>query len=171
MNDSAGTGLLILRVVIMVIMGFHGTQKLFGWWDGGGLDQAERFFASQGFRPPRLMGAIAGLTETVGAVLIGAGALTVLGVAMLVGVLITVLTLHAANGLDARKHGFEPELMIVSGVIAIGLCGPGAWSVDSLLALPTWTWLGPVAIVVGLAAGLVVSATRRRTVEVRHQGA
>ena len=162
MTSSASTALLILRLVIMVIMGFHGTQKLFGWWDGGGLDRAERFFASQGFRPPRLMAAIAGLTETVASVLIGAGALTVLGVAMLVGVLTNVLTLHAANGLDSRKHGFELELMILAGLVTVGLIGPGRWSVDGLLSLPAWSWLGPVAIVLGLAAGLVVSTTRQR---------
>jgi alkanesulfonate monooxygenase SsuD/methylene tetrahydromethanopterin reductase-like flavin-dependent oxidoreductase (luciferase family) len=46
-----------------------------------------------------LMAGIAGLTETVGALLVGAGMATVLGVAMLAGLLTNVITLHVANGL------------------------------------------------------------------------
>ena len=125
-------GLLVLRLVILVIMGMHGTQKLFGWWDGGGPDEAERFFASQGFRPPRLM------------------------------VLTTVVALHLPNGLDGRKQGFEYELMILAGVVAIGLAGPGQWSVDRWLAVPDSGWSGATAVVVGIVAGLAVTATRAR---------
>jgi putative oxidoreductase len=160
MNPSVSSGLLILRLVILVIMAFHGTQKLFGWWDGGGLDRAENFFASQGFRPPRLMAAVAGVTELTGALLVGAGLLTVLGVAMLTGLLTNVTTIHLRNGLDSRKHGFELELMILAGVGTVGLSGPGRWSLDQWFAVPNRSWFGVVAIGLGLMAGLVVSATR-----------
>jgi putative oxidoreductase len=162
MSHSVSTGLLILRLVILVIMSFHGTQKLFGWWDGGGLDRAERFFAGQGFRPPRLMAAIAGVTELTGALLVGAGLLTVLGVAMLTGLLTNVTAIHVRNGLDSRKHGFELELMILAGVVAVGLSGAGQWSLDQWFAVPGRSWLGAVAIGFGLVAGLVVAATRDR---------
>jgi putative oxidoreductase len=153
-------GLLVLRLVILVIMGMHGTQKLFGWWDGGGPAEAERFFASQGFRPPRLMGLVAGITQTAGALLIGAGFASVLSVAILAGVLTTVVALHLPNGLDGRKQGFEYELMILAGVVAIGLAGPGQWSVDQWLAVPDPGWSGATAVVVGIVAGLAVTATR-----------
>ena len=160
-TGDADFGLLVLRLVLSVIMAFHGTQKLFGWWDGGGLDRAEAFFASQGFRPPRLMALIAGLTECAGAVLLGTGALYVLGAAMLTGVLTNVTVLHWRNGLDSRKHGCELELMLLAGVVAIGFCGPGGWSVDHGLGTPGRVWLGPAAVAVGLVSGLVISSTRR----------
>ncbi len=48
MSTSADAGLLILRMVVFVVVGFHGTQKLFGWWDGGGLSQAGRFIRQPG---------------------------------------------------------------------------------------------------------------------------
>jgi len=162
MSHSVSSGLLILRLVILVIMSFHGTQKLFGWWDGGGLDRAEKFFASQGFRPPRLMAAVAGGTEVTGALLVGAGLLTVLGVAMLTGVLTNVTAIHLRNGLDSRKHGFELELMILAGVVTVGVSGAGQWSLDQWLAVPGRSWFGLVAIAIGLVAGLVISATRDR---------
>jgi putative oxidoreductase len=158
---STDLGLLILRLTLFVVMAFHGTQKLFGWWQGGGLDRAEAFFASQGFRPPRLMALIAGVTECVGAVLLGAGALTVLGVAMLTGVLTNVISLHWRNGLDGRRHGCEFELMLLAGVVAVGFCGPGDWSADHGLGTPVRVWLGPVAVALGLVSGLVISSTRR----------
>jgi putative oxidoreductase len=34
MTRDASTGLLILRLVVAIVMFFHGTQKLFGWWGG-----------------------------------------------------------------------------------------------------------------------------------------
>ena len=162
MSTSAHAGLLILRMVVFVIIGFHGTQKLFGWWDGGGLDQAERFFASQGFQPPRLMALVAAVTECCGAVLIGLGGLTVLGVAMLTGVMTNVTALHVRNGLDHRKHGCELELMILAGVVAIGLAGAGNWSLDHWLGVPANAWFGPAAIALGAVSGLVIVSTRSK---------
>jgi putative oxidoreductase len=162
MSTEASGGLLVLRLVIFVIMAFHGTQKLFGWWDGGGLDRAQAFFASQGFRPPRLMAAVAGLTEVTGSLLIGSGLLTVLSVAMLTGVLANVTAIHLRNGLDQRKHGFEYELMILAGVFAVGLCGPGDWSLDHVLGVPGRSWLGLAAIALGVVSGVAISATRQR---------
>jgi putative oxidoreductase len=161
-TGSASTGLLLLRLVIAVVMFFHGTQKLFGWWDGNGLDGAARFFASQGFRPPRLMAAVASLTETGGALLLALGLATELGVAMLAGVLTNVVALHLRNGLDHRKHGFELEFALLGGTVAVGLCGPGRWSLDHALGVPGWTWLGAVAVGLGLVSGLCVFASRDR---------
>ena len=158
---DADFGLLALRLVLFVVMAFHGTQKLFGWWSGGGLDRAEAFFAGQGFRPPRLMALIAGATECTGALLLGTGALYVLGTAMLTGVLTNVTALHWRNGLDGRRHGCEFELTLLAGVVAVGLCGPGAWSVDHWLGTPGRAWLGPAAVALGLVSGLAITSTRR----------
>jgi len=159
---SADAGLFVLRLVVLVVMAFHGTQKLFGWWDGGGLDRAERFFASQGFRPPRLMALVAAVTECGGALFVGLGALTELGAAMLTGVLTNVVALHLRNGLDHRKHGCELELTILAGVVAIGLAGPGDWSLDHWLGTPTRPWVGLGAVVLGVVGGLFVAGTRNR---------
>ena len=162
MRASTDAGLLMLRLVVLLVMAFHGTQKLFGWWDGGGLDHAERFFAGQGFRPPRLMALVASVTECVGALLVGLGALTAVGVAMLTGVLANVVALHARNGLDHRRHGCELELTILAGVVAIGLAGPGDWSLDRWLGTPGPPWLGLAAVVLGAVGGLFVVSTRSR---------
>jgi len=163
-THSASTGILVLRVVVAVVMFFHGTQKLFGWWGGNGLDGAERFFAGQGFRPPRLMAVVASLTETGGALLLGTGLATELGVVMLTGVLTNVVALHLRNGLDHRKHGCELELSLLAGTIAVGLSTAGAWSLDHALHVPTRPWLGAAAVGLGIVSGLCIVATRDRSV-------
>jgi putative oxidoreductase len=163
-THSASAGLLLLRVVIAVVMFFHGTQKLFGWWGGQGLDGAERFFAGQGFRPPRLLATVASLTETGGALLLGTGLATELGVAMLTGVLTNVVALHLRNGLDHRKHGCELELSLLAGTVAVGLCTGGAWSLDHAFHVPSRPWLGALAVGLGVVSGLGIAATRDRNV-------
>ncbi|HEX4443714.1 MAG TPA: DoxX family protein [Galbitalea sp.] len=157
---------LLLRVIIFAVMFFHGTQKLFGWWGGRGLDGAEAFFTSLGFRPPRLVALVASTTETIASVLLLLGLVTPLAVAMLIGVFTNIAAIHVRNGLESKKHGFELELVMFGSVAAVGLLGPGLVSLDSLLGLsalfsaPGLWWVGPVAIGLGLVGGVGISLTR-----------
>ena len=80
-------GLLILRLVIGTLFIGHGTQKLFGWWNGGGPAGTARFFDQVGFRPAPPLAIVAGLTETGGGSLITLGLLTPLGAAGVIGVM------------------------------------------------------------------------------------
>jgi putative oxidoreductase len=53
-------GLLILRMVFGITMAAHGSQKLFGWFGGGGIAGTAPFMEQLGFRPGRLHAALAG---------------------------------------------------------------------------------------------------------------
>jgi uncharacterized membrane protein YphA (DoxX/SURF4 family) len=44
-------GRFLLRATIGAIFVEHGTQKLFGWFGGGGPDGTGQFFESLGLRP------------------------------------------------------------------------------------------------------------------------
>ena len=67
---SLGLGLLIVRVLFGAAIAAHGTQKLFGWFGGYGLQGTGGFFVqNNGFEPAFLYGAVA-----VGLALTGAGA-------------------------------------------------------------------------------------------------
>jgi putative oxidoreductase len=57
-------GLLLLRLTAGLTLAAHGTQKLFGWFGGPGLDAVGQFFATPGFRPGRRHAPMAGLAET-----------------------------------------------------------------------------------------------------------
>src|SRR5215216_4385515 len=52
-------GLLLARVTLGLLMAAHGSQKLFGWLGGYGLNGTGGFFEALGFRPGRLFAAAA----------------------------------------------------------------------------------------------------------------
>ena len=45
--------LLIVRLILGLGLAAHGTQKLFGWFGGHGLDATGGFFENLGFRPEK----------------------------------------------------------------------------------------------------------------------
>ncbi|HVB26524.1 MAG TPA: DoxX family protein, partial [Mycobacteriales bacterium] len=78
-------GLLILRVVVGGLLFGHGTQKLFGWFGGAGLDATGQFFETAGFSPGRWSALAAGSCEALGGALLVLGLFTPLGAALVVG--------------------------------------------------------------------------------------
>jgi putative oxidoreductase len=159
-------GLFIIRLALGAFLFAHGTQKLFGWYGGYGLDGTGGFFESVGHRPGRQMAMVAGLSEAVGAGLLVLGLFTPLASAMIIGTMIVAcVSVHAKNGPWATNGGYE--LPLTNAVVAAGLAftGAGAWSLDSAFGIP-WTrgWgVGLLAVcVAGIAAGIVLS--RRQTV-------
>src|SRR5919199_1888709 len=62
-------GRLMLRATVSGVFVVHGTQKLFGWFGGYGLDGTGQFFESLGLRPGRRHALAAGATETGGGIL------------------------------------------------------------------------------------------------------
>jgi putative oxidoreductase len=77
----------------------HGTQKLFGWFGGGGLDGTGGFFEQLGLRPRRRYALAAGAAEAGGGLLFALGAATPLGAAAVSGSMITAIkTVHWEKG-------------------------------------------------------------------------
>ncbi|HEY8858735.1 MAG TPA: DoxX family protein, partial [Gaiellales bacterium] len=81
----------ILRITIGVLFIGHGTQKLFGWFGGRGLDATAESFESMGLYPGRENAIAAGTTEALGGALLALGALTPVALGGLVGVMITAV--------------------------------------------------------------------------------
>ena len=44
-------GILLLRLTLGLPFAAHGSQKVFGWFGGYGLDATGQFFEGLGFRP------------------------------------------------------------------------------------------------------------------------
>src|SRR5580765_7074734 len=109
-------GLLLARLAFGTLMAAHGSQKLFGWFGGYGLDGTGGYFESIGFRPGRFFAAIASISEVGGGVLVALGLLHPVGAALIVAVMVVALSVHWANGLFAMSNGIEVPLLY--GVVA-----------------------------------------------------
>jgi putative oxidoreductase len=127
-------GRLILRGVVGPLFVGHGTQKLFGWFDGHGPDATGGFFESIGLRPGKRHATAAGWTEAAGGALLTLGALTPVAQAMITGTMVTAIRkVHAQNGPWVTQNGFEYNLTLIALTAALTETGPGRPSVDEAL--------------------------------------
>ena len=167
-------GLFLIRLVVGGLLFAHGTQKLFGWYGGYGLEGTGGFFHSLGFRPGKQFAAIAGLSEAGGGALLVLGLLTPLGAAMIIGTMIAAaVSVHAPHGLWSTNGGYE--LPLINGAVATGLAftGGGAWSIDNAAGIPWTSGPGPglSAVVLALIAFGITNVRRRRAIEAEAQDA
>jgi len=56
----ADVGLLIVRLTLAFIFIYHGSRRLFGWFDGPGLDSSADYFAHSAHLHPGMLFAIIG---------------------------------------------------------------------------------------------------------------
>jgi putative oxidoreductase len=159
-------GLLLLRIVAGLTIAAHGTQKLFGWFGGGGLKGTAASFESIGFRPAALMALLAALGEGSG-VLFAAGFLTPLAAFALATVMLNAIeSVHWKNGFFAGKGGYEFNLQLLAIAVAIVMTGPGRFSVDHALGWDdsisgVWWGVG-IFVAAGVVSVVTTGALRRQ---------
>ena len=146
----------LARVTIGLLFVGHGTQKLFGWFGGGGPEGTGKYFESIGLRPGRRYALAAGASEAGGGLLLAAGAATPLAAAALSGEMFTAIrTVHWEKGVWSARGGYEYNLVLLAGVFGLTENGPGDWSVDGALGRKRW---GTGWALAALAAGAAGSA-------------
>lgn len=152
--QTLSSGLLIARVVIGLLMAAHGTQKLFGWFGGYGLNRTGEFFVQLGFRPGRTFAAAASVSEVASGLLVTLGLLGPVGPALMISVMIVAaISVHWEHGLFATNNGVEVPLLYATAALGLALAGPGAYSLDAWLGIAGF-WTTPVTSVV-LAVGAI----------------
>ncbi|MYS75712.1 DoxX family membrane protein, partial [Streptomyces sp. SID5926] len=67
---------LLLRLGTGGVLAAHGTQKLLGWFGGGGLGETGRAMEAMGYAPGRASATAAGLAEAGGGTLLALGLAT-----------------------------------------------------------------------------------------------
>jgi putative oxidoreductase len=155
-----------VRAVIGGLFIGHGTQKLFGWFGGPGLDGTEKMMDSMEMQPPRHHAVLAGATETGGGALLAAGAATPLAASGLIGMMITAIRkVHLRNGPWMTNGGYEYNLVLIASLVALVETGPGAISVDHALGIERQGAQWALAALALGAAGSVAAVEygRRRT--------
>ncbi|BDH55891.1 DoxX family membrane protein [Tsukamurella sp. PLM1] len=160
MSKTRDLGLLALRTVVGGTLAYHGAQKLFGAFGGGGLEGTGQGFESMGFAPGKPNAAIAGAGEFAGAAL-ALGAATPLAAAGGVGAMIVAADVHRPNGFAAQSGGLEYQVVLGTAAAALALTGPGKYSVDHLLGdRLNKPWLAAVALGGAVAGGAITIARR-----------
>lgn len=131
--DSINLALLVLRLTAAGVMLAHGLNHIFG---GGKIAGTGRWFASLGMRPGWFHAWLASITEVVCGGLLVLGLLTPLAAAGVVGVMVVAWIInHRGNGFFIFRpgEGWEYVMTLTAVGLAIGVVGPGEWSLDELL--------------------------------------
>ena len=131
LGSRAGYGLTVLRIFVGIIFAAHGSQKLFGWFGGGGLAGTAQWMESIGLAPGTLMAALAGGTEFLGGLALIVGLLVrpaALGLTFTL--LVAIFSVHIHNGLFMANNGYEFALALLGGTIAVLFEGAGKVSLD-----------------------------------------
>lgn len=160
---NLGAALFMIRVLVGAIFAAHGAQKL------AGLERTAQLFEQVGVRPGRWWAPVAALAEAAGGVLFAFGLLTPLAALALVTVMATaVVAVHWPRGLWNSQGGYEYNLVLATVAAAMGLFGPGNYSIDARIGYPLphpWTFVvGLVAVVLaaGIASGRLPRPQRYR---------
>lgn len=159
--EGLDLGALLLRVILAVVMFAHGYNHVF---NGGKLAGVASWFASLGFRAPRLQAALASYTELGVAPLLLLGLVTPLAAAGVVGTMsVALVANHFKNGffIFRKGEGYEYVLTLLVAALALASLGGGQWSIDHVLDvaddLQGWTGLA-IALVAGGGGGLLTLA-------------
>lgn len=130
---STDFGLLLIRIMLAVVFMFHGSQKLFGWFEGPGFAATGEFMGKINLPMPAVSAFLAAATEFFG------------GAALLLGVLVRLVVLPMAFAMfvaafvvhggvfSVQQGGMEYPLTLAIILLALGLTGGGRVGLDRVL--------------------------------------
>ncbi len=113
-------GRLLLRLTVGGFFFGHGTQKLFAWFGGNGLDATAQGFEQLGLRPGKRNAIVAGLAESGGGALLASGLATPIAASALIATMLTAIdTVHLKNGPWSSNGGYEYNVVLIAAVLAL----------------------------------------------------
>ena len=151
MRDAALCG---ARLLLGGYMGIHASQKLWGKFDGPGLDGIGPFFEKHGLAPGREMAMAAAATELTGGVLTITGAAYPAGPMAVASAMAVAATYNREGGLMATTGGVELPVLYLTLALTLAAAGPGKYRIGP--SLPDQ--LAAAGFVAGgLAAGALIA--------------
>ncbi len=156
-------GHLLLRVSVGGLFVGHGTQKLFGWFGGNGLEATGNFFESAlGLRPGKRHALAAGAAEAGGGALLVLGTATPIAASLITAAMITAIQrVHLSKGPWITNGGYEYNVVLIAAALALAETGPGSPSIDSARGSeahgPKWAVLALLLGIIGAAGARAVN--------------
>ncbi|WED28054.1 DoxX family protein [Vibrio sp. DW001] len=133
LSSKSGISTLILRVPLGLILAAHGSQKLFSWFGGYGLEGTGQWMASIGFEPGYVMALLAGSGEFFGGLALLCGFLTRPAALVVAFTMAMAMSVHIGNGLFVANNGYEYALLLTVAALSLVFQGAGRYSIDQLL--------------------------------------
>ncbi|MEW2397046.1 DoxX family membrane protein [Streptomyces sp. NPDC046862] len=157
-------GLLLLRLGTGGVLAAHGTQKLFGWFGGHGIEGTGAFMESVGYEPGKASARASGLAETGGGTLLALGLATPAAGAAAAGAMAGAAAVHTPNGFFNTEGGYEYAATLGLAAAGLAITGPGRLSLDHAFRhVFDRGWMVPAALAAtGAATALVVGARTKR---------
>ncbi len=120
-------GILLLRLVLGIIFVRHGWPKM------KDLKGTAEGFQAMGFKPGKFWGTLIALLEFVGGIALIVGFLTQVFAALFaIEFIVAILKVKRKKGF---ADGYEFDLLILAGLLALLTLGGGSMSVDSFFGL------------------------------------
>ena len=135
MSYPASFGLLLIRGIVGYVMFYHGSQKLFGWFGGPGMEAFTGMLGGMGLPggvDPKIAAYAAAVAEFGGGVLLMAGLATRLAaipVAITMGV--AAFKVHG-TAFSLQHQGMEYALTLMLVAIGLVFTGPGRFAIDAI---------------------------------------
>lgn len=135
LDSKSGYDTLPLRLALGVIFFAHGSQKLFGFFGGYGLEGTAGWMDSIGLSPGLPLTILAGSAEFFGGAALLAGAFVrPMALILAFTMAVAIAAAHLANGFFMSNNGYEFGLALLAGSLALALRGAGSLSADRWLS-------------------------------------
>jgi len=122
--------LLVLRIVLGAIFAAYGAQKLFGMFNGIGLEGTVKMVEGLGMANPYLVAVVWSCIEFIGGIFLILGILARWSAAAIVlTVFVHLWKVSVVYGSFIHGCGIEYNLLIIGSCVPLILLGGGSWSV------------------------------------------
>jgi len=133
----ADLALIAARTALAWIFIYHGSGKLFGWFNGPGLHRTAVYFSGTAhLHPGEFFAVLGGVTEFGSGVALALGlASRLAGLALFGDMVMAMITVSWVNGINSETPTPGYELNMALGVLAlvVAFFGAGRFSIDALI--------------------------------------
>jgi putative oxidoreductase len=161
-SPAAITAQTLFRVALGAVLVAHGSQKLFGWFGGGGVEGTAKGMHAMGFRPAKPNAVLAGLGEAGSGAALALGICTPIAGAGAATTMSVAASTHVPNGFFASQGGLEYPAVLGLAAASFAIGGAGRISLDHVTGhVLDRPWLR-VAAVAAIPVAVAVQVYRRR---------